>query len=76
MTDRRTPRAFLQSSAVDEDQQELPPCSPMLVEWLEREFPVKLSPKEHPNNILSDQAEQRGQQQVISRLRTLIHQEA
>jgi hypothetical protein len=49
--------------------------SPVLVEWLERNFPLTLSPAWRGEgaaiNYTIDQAEQRGRQQVIDYLRTL-----
>lgn len=70
----RTPRAHLSSKPVSEEPSSLPPVSPALVEWLEGAFPITLSPRftsEEGIQTAIDQAEQRGRQQVIDRLRSI-----
>lgn len=80
MVEHRTPRAHLQSSASEDDTRENIPVSPHLVEYLEREFPVRVSPQfpsamNMAERTLQDQAEQRGRQEVIDHLRTLSNRE-
>jgi hypothetical protein len=73
MINHRTPRAHLSGEAQGEDPAGLPAVTPAVVEFLEREFPIELSPRyvgEHTETAI-DQAEQRGRQQVIERLRSI-----
>jgi hypothetical protein len=71
---KRTPRAHLSSTPIGPEAEDTVPVAPALVEHLERKFPIRLSGAMHPNAIANDQAEQRGQQQVIDYLRNTQQQ--
>jgi hypothetical protein len=77
---KRTPRAHLSSEAIGEDHGVRIPVSPLLVEHLRETFPVRLSPRlvgHAREDIITDQAELRGQQEVIDYLhRISSNQEA
>lgn len=70
MIERRTPRGHEQA-AIGPDPEGAPPVTAVLVEHLTEKFPVRLSDRAHPDNVANDQAELRGQQQVIDYLRTI-----
>lgn len=80
MSTRRTPRADLSPHASEEDSDhDTPTVSPILVDHLADKFPVRLSPRllgAARQDTITDQAELRGQQQVIDYLRQLTKREA
>jgi hypothetical protein len=68
--DKRTPRAHRTAEIEDEPRPQVH-VPAHLVEHLRERFPVRLSEALHPNAIANEQAEMRGQQEVIAYLQTL-----